>query len=270
MLFEDEQEIRDKEEQTLKAELTWLLESQLPQVIKEAGQLLSECLELSNAADQGIFALSSTNCDALKGYVTMSDCQIVKGDLQIKLPSYHRGQLFRTAIASSKPYFLEQMQDAHNFVELAMADLKHSAVPNTLLAARKRLSLLSDHTERAIHSLRHISEGRTFPNKLCDPRHFSPELPEELVIEFYVHDVYLIVMACVLEYHAQPPQQRYGFLGGTSKMASKVHKYRDKSVTVLDEVVVHTQVPTLENIMARLRRVATLCREFELKLSLFH
>ncbi|CAJ0848532.1 14154_t:CDS:2, partial [Entrophospora sp. SA101] len=107
-------------------------------------------------------------------------------------------------------------------------------------------------------SLNHTNEERLFPYKICDSRIFN-SLPEDLVVQFHVEGSYIITSVYLLQYHLSLPQQKHGSLLGISKQSPKVCKYKDKYVSILDEVVVKSLDPKLEELMENIKKLEKEC-----------
>ncbi|KAI4180111.1 MAG: hypothetical protein L6R41_007452, partial [Letrouitia leprolyta] len=76
-----------EEEDSLAAELEWLLES-LQDALASLKSGLEECLALLNVKEPGTtLALSTLRSETVKGFVTRVGTRIVKGDISIRLPS---------------------------------------------------------------------------------------------------------------------------------------------------------------------------------------
>ncbi|KAF9966374.1 hypothetical protein BGZ70_002534 [Mortierella alpina] len=84
-----EQELAE-EERTLRAEQEWFLATQVKPGLENIQNALTACQEAARLQDDAkgalTLAISSTNNDTLKGFVTLAGSFIVKGDLTIKLP----------------------------------------------------------------------------------------------------------------------------------------------------------------------------------------
>ncbi|CAG8715003.1 16442_t:CDS:2, partial [Dentiscutata heterogama] len=174
-------------------------------------------------------------------------------ELQVKFTNYNRGNLIKLTVNPKKPYFIEQLIDAQNYITLALDTLECS---NNLLTKEKSYELL-DTVLKNISNARFIltcaNEEKLFPYKICDPQMFSSKLPEDLVIQFHVEGSCIVVSVYALQFHSSAPQQKQGNILGSSKSSLKVCQYKDKYASVLNEIVVKSLDPKLEKVMECLK-----------------
>ncbi|CAH1768363.1 1316_t:CDS:10, partial [Entrophospora sp. SA101] len=259
-----ENHILQKERDILAKELDWLLNSQIPGLLESLNKGLKKCELLIKSPENYDFlststlAISSINTDTLKGFVTLDGSDIIKGELQIKLPSYNRGNFIKVTINSNKSYFIEQLGDAQNYIALALDELNTSKRTSTKENACQLLEKIFKYIQNSHVSLNHTNEERLFPYKICDSRIFN-SLPEDLVVQFHVEGSYIITSVYLLQYHLSLPQQKHGSLLGISKQSPKVCKYKDKYVSILDEVVVKSLDPKLEELMENIKKLEKEC-----------
>ncbi|RUS32002.1 hypothetical protein BC938DRAFT_476512 [Jimgerdemannia flammicorona] len=312
------------------AELAWLLTVDLPPTLANICTELTVSFEgipfkQSNMHDPntkpGTLALSSVNNDSLKGYITINGSQIVKGvrfqlclylgmtppinynivilsELTIKLPNYNRGNPFKTNLVASKPYPLDQAQHAKNYTLLALKALESYTQPYSKQDAVEATDILLKYVNWARSALTHASVEKLFPYKVCDSSLFTPELPDDLVVEFFISDAFVVCSISALQYHASMPTTSAvaKLLGGpkpvnkvvypfwardeTTSIVEFLHyslqlsssrnsKYKDKYVVIVDEIVIDSKSPTLVDMLAALKSVEDACRQFRTKLSLF-
>jgi hypothetical protein len=55
------------------------------------------------------------------------------------------------------------------------------------------LAKITDFIKRAQTSLTRLEDGAVFPQKECDVKGFTPPLPDDLIIEFYVNHASVVV-----------------------------------------------------------------------------
>ncbi|RIB06074.1 hypothetical protein C2G38_542883 [Gigaspora rosea] len=89
---------------------------------------------------------------------------------------------------------------------------------------------------------------------------FSSKLPEDLAVQFHIEGSYIVVSVYALQYHSSPPQQKHGNILGSSKSPLKVCQYKDKYVSVLNEIVVKSLDPKLESVMECLKKATPQCQ----------
>jgi len=119
-----------------------------------------------------------------------------------------------------------------------------------------------------------VNEKLLFPYKICNPKHFNPELPEDLIIDFYVSDSLVVCAVSVIQLHNTPPDQnplaiKYTFLPGLSRKDSKIVKYKEKYATVIETVSLDSRSPVLSAAVDAFVSVEELCRKMIARLELF-
>jgi len=96
--------VQAEQDSCLERELEWLL-SALQDTLQSLKAGLEECASLLTSKDIGsTLVLSSQRSESLKGYITLAGTRLVKGDIQLRLPSLPppRGQnSYRLSISSS-------------------------------------------------------------------------------------------------------------------------------------------------------------------------
>ncbi|CAG8570105.1 9906_t:CDS:10 [Paraglomus occultum] len=208
-----------REKETLARELQWLLDTELPPVIQDLEKALKKCDSMmKNENEESVrstLAITSSNSDALKGYIMSSGSNIYKGELQIKLPNYNRGNLVKATINSQKPYFIDQLGDAQNYLILTLDLLESSHVPYTKQSAMELLNDVIKYVSKSRSALTSANEGNLFPYKICESQVFNSALPDDLVIEFHVEGAEIVTSVYALQYHASLPSHKLNILINT-------------------------------------------------------
>ncbi|KAI8909461.1 Rogdi leucine zipper containing protein-domain-containing protein [Powellomyces hirtus] len=204
-------------------------------------------------------AVTSTSSDLVKGFVTIDGTAIVKGELTLKLPHYNRGNALKVAINPSQPAYLQQLITVQNY--LVLAQQAFIRVPRS---ARNRAGLL-----KASKALSRVREADTFPAKECDAKCFSPDLPEDLIVEFFVKHSSLMVSIRALNFQQQgiPLQIQSKILGKFRNM--RIETYKGRPVEILDELTVGSASPRLVTLIRSLNTIAGLCEDMHMKLQMF-
>ncbi|CAG8481790.1 8246_t:CDS:10 [Acaulospora morrowiae] len=271
----EKQDMFQKEEDVLARELEWLLVSQLPNAFYDLKKGLKKCETIMKSPEHddslgtSTLVISSNNSDSLKGYITLDGSDIIKGELQVKFPNYNRGNLIKLTIHSKKPYFIEQLVDAQNYITLALNALECSSQACAKESASELLGNVLEYISHSRSALNYVSQEKLFPYKICDPQMFSSNLPEDLVVQFHVEGSYIVNSVYALQFHSSLPQQKNGGILGTHKQPSKVCQYKDKYVSILGEVSVKSPDPKLAEVMESLKKLERDCLAWKSKISLF-
>ncbi|CAG8605749.1 10519_t:CDS:2, partial [Diversispora eburnea] len=176
--------------------------------------------------------------DALKGYITLDGSDIIKGELQVKLPNYNPLDI-----------------------------LKYSNKVYTKESALELLETVFKYLSSSRSVLNYANQEKLFPYKICDPQMFSSNLPEDLVIQFHVEGSYIVNSIYALQFHKSSPKN--GILGTSKQPPPKVYQYKDKYAYVLDEVFVKSLDPKLAEVMECLNRLERDCLGWKGKIELF-
>ncbi|RGB36640.1 RAVE subunit 2/Rogdi [Rhizophagus diaphanus] len=273
---EDTQAIFQKEQEILVKELDWLLISQLPNALYEIKKGLKKCETIMKSPEHddslgtSTLPISSNNNDFLKGFITLDGSDVIKGELSVKLSNYNRGNLIKLTINPKKPYFIEQLVDAQNYLTLALDALERTSKDLTKESARELLDsvLIYIISSRSVLVCAH--EEKLFPYKICDPQMFGTVIPEDLIIQFHVEGSNVVCSVYGLQYHSSlPSQKKTGGLLGTAKSSSNIWKYKDKYASVLDKVIVKSRDPKLEEVMEGLEKLERECLAWKGKIALF-
>ncbi|CAG8587407.1 4802_t:CDS:10 [Paraglomus brasilianum] len=260
-----------KEKETSARELQWLLNTELPPVIQDLEKALKKCYSMMKNENEvesvrSTLAITSSNSDALKGYIMSSGSNIYKGELQIKLPNYNRGNMVKATINSEKPYFIDQLGDAQNYLVLTLDLLASSHLPYTKQSAIELLNDVSKYVSKSRSALTNVNEGNLFPYKICESQVFNSALPDDLAVEFHVEGAEIVTSVYVLQYHASLPSNKLNILSA-HKNHHKYHKYKDIYVTIIDEIVVRSLDPSLEEIGAKLKEIEQQCLSWRKKIT---
>ncbi|ORY02220.1 hypothetical protein K493DRAFT_312125 [Basidiobolus meristosporus CBS 931.73] len=260
-----------KEEKCLSRELEWLLDTQLEPTLQLIKEHLEKAREVRVAASEvdtpvNTLALSSTNSDALKGFVKISGFQLRRADLQIRLPGFNKGHLFQCSLQPTKPYTLEQIQTSYNYLELAWEELEFGRFPRYKDAVKNHLESILDLINKGIESLNRLDEEKLFPNRVCDPKMFQPELPSDIVVQFYIKGSAVVANALIIQLHQSMPSST-GIL--RKKNTHKINEFKGMYAEITGEITVETHCPSLAIALNGLTQAANTCHEFLTKLSMF-
>ncbi|CAO3669026.1 unnamed protein product [Umbelopsis ramanniana] len=228
----------------------------MEQELVEANVLSQQCLSrLSGTCERKCdsLVLSSLSNETLKGVISLLGTKIIKGDLQIRLPNYHRDSQIKACISENNPYHLEQARNCQNYTQLAIDLIDCHPGISSICSVSNFLEDILKYVKQAQMAFNSPSEAKSFPYRVCQPKHFTPPLPEDLVVEISIDHIHVLCNVYALELHQHQKSDKY-------------IPYKDKFATVLDECRVRTQSPLLTDIAASLTKAADICSEFQLKL----
>jgi len=198
----DVQEMEDKEVQSLENEFQWVLKQEVPQVLKSLQQALSTCMSKfpmtmghgspERKGEHEKFVLNTPTTsppDQVKVVVTLSGDVISNADINLKLPRPAGGKdlYANTAIREDAPWQLQQVQDAVNHLNEALALIRTSKTEY------KSASELSQFLTRIMSSLTRSRNSLVNPKKKTldelqnskQVRGLAPPIPPELVLSIY-------------------------------------------------------------------------------------
>ncbi|KAI7859854.1 Rogdi leucine zipper containing protein-domain-containing protein [Circinella umbellata] len=231
----------------------WLLHEIMPTVLERLKSQLETSLNiLSKQNKSDSLPLSSTKNESLKGYISLNGPYITKAELTVRLAN-HQDTQSKAMITPTYPYFLEQIQQGTNYMILA-AECVMSIKPS-LLTKQTMVELLEtvrQYTDRAQLAFEYPNETELFPYKVCHPKHFTPPLKEDLVIEFCVQDIYIVCSTYGIKFAGH----HY-----TDSHASSV-TYKDKTAWIVDQSRTQTQSPMLTELKGSFRSIREICQTY--------
>jgi len=217
-------------------EFQWLLETQLTTLIGELKTKLEQCSLFIQAATLDVespqVALIKSLKDArvvefesqekdMKGFVVMEGCSIVEAE--VTLPNKRGGsstskpQLrMKTAVQSSNPYPLHQLQNIYNYVCMA-SDTLITALPSldklTPAAILQMVNKVSPLIQAAKNQLL-LSGPTVIARNSPVPPTFQPPLPSDCHLEFKIRNKMLVVNYTITFYQktaqtSRPQTEQY-------------------------------------------------------------
>ncbi|KAI9277408.1 Rogdi leucine zipper containing protein-domain-containing protein [Sporodiniella umbellata] len=238
--------ILDKEERaTAMKERDWLLEDVIPDILYQSLDELVQSERWLTDADK-VDSLPLTQNEAIKGLLVLNGWYINKAELSIY--SVHQEGIFKTSIVPKTPYFLEQLQQTHHYIQLAIHLLRGFKKPVSKACIVELLEDVHNYVNRALHALDYPNPASLFPYKVCHPKCFVPPLKQDTVIEFCIQDVFITCNLYALDFTKH------------NKQDHTMVTYQDKQATVLHHVKTQTQSPTLTELKGSIQRVLELCQ----------
>ncbi|KAK4495477.1 hypothetical protein PRZ48_013808 [Zasmidium cellare] len=269
-------------------ELEWLLSS-LQDTLRSLKEGLEECAELLAPKEPGsTLVLSSLRSENLKGFITRVGTRIVKGDVQLRIPSLPppRGQNSYKLTISSLPtaptIVLEQLTTARTLINACLDVVDATRWTGDSTNANfisGQLKLLHDNIQEAKSALKGWTEHqKPWHEDSVDENAFNPPLPPNVAFHLSISEAAVLLNVRTLETaypntgtntplsNASAGGQSYsGFslrerlataLGGSKPAfhdeAHEVFAYKGQEVRVRDKVRVESQDPSLMAAMAKM------------------
>ncbi|KAK4609244.1 hypothetical protein CLAFUW4_14568 [Fulvia fulva] len=274
-----------EEEASLARELEWLLSS-VQETLRSLKEGLEDCAELLAPKEPGsTLVLSSQRSENLKGFITRVGARIVKGDVQLRLPSLPppRGQnsykLSISNLPTAPTIALEQLTTARTLINACLDVVDATRWTGDSSNAdyiSSQMRLLHDNIQEAKAPLKGWTESQKAWNEdPLDEHAFSPPLPSNVSFHLSISEAAVLLNVRTLE-AAQPntgtntllgatPPSYSGFslrerlttaLGGPRPAfhdeAHEVFMFKGHEVRVRDKVRVESQDPSLMAAMAKL------------------
>ncbi|KAF2163036.1 hypothetical protein M409DRAFT_68678 [Zasmidium cellare ATCC 36951] len=278
-----------EEEETQARELEWLLSS-LQDTLRSLKEGLEECAELLAPKEPGsTLVLSSLRSENLKGFITRVGMRIVKGDVQLRLPSLPppRGQNSYKLTISNLPtaptIVLDQLTTIRTLINACLDVVDATRWTGDSTNANfisGQLKLLHDNIQEAKSALKGWTEHqKPWYEDSVDENAFNPPLPPNVSFHLSISEAAVLLNVRTLEtaypntgtntplsLNAGAGGQSYsGFslrerlataLGGSRQAfhdeAHEVFAYKGQDVRVRDKVRVESQDPSLMAAMAKL------------------
>ncbi|KAK0940837.1 hypothetical protein LTR48_002559 [Friedmanniomyces endolithicus] len=282
----------EQEESTLARELAWILSS-LQDTLQSLKAGLEECAALLAPSEPGsTLVLSSLRSENLKGFITRVGTRIVKGDIQLRLPSVPvpRGQPSYKLSISTQPtaptLAFEQLTTTRTLINACLDVVDATRWTGDATNAdfiSGQIRLLHENIQEAKAALK----GWTPSQKLwyddpVDPAAFTPALPANVSFHLCISEAAVLLHVRTLEttnsnggtstplsataaagsvvapsYTGFSIRDRLaGVLGGGKQIvhdeAHEVFVYKGQEVRVKEKVRVESQDPSLMAAMAKL------------------
>lgn len=268
-------------------ELEWLL-SALQETLTSLKAGLEECAALLAPTEPGsTLVLSSLRSENLKGYITRLGGRIVKGDIQLRLPSLPppRGQPAYKLSVSSQPtaptIVLEQLTTTRTLINACLDVVDTTRWTGDATNANfisGQMKLLHDNIQEAKAALKGGTDGqkvKAWHEEPLDPNIFDPPLPANVSFHLSIAEAALLLHVRTLEaafpitgtntplstsggsYTGFSLRERLAtaLIGGRPAFHDEAHEvfaYRGQEVRVRDKVRVESQDPSLISAMAKL------------------
>nr|XP_058963972.1 protein rogdi homolog [Pocillopora verrucosa] len=278
--------LEDEDMQVLRLEFEWLLREHVPKVLIQLGNILQECskcLKLTSVPSKGptgelqgeikpqdYFMLSTPNSDALKGYVAVEGENISKADLKFKLPKVSSSG-FRVFVRERLPWKLKQIQDAINYLQLAIEKVQETKA-NCKFSSGKEVSKVVEE----ITSL--LTKGKTrlsLPDKTPvldmlasgDQRVFKPGLPDDVVAYFCLNSdklvlsIYTLTTLPVPPQSSKPPQE--------NDPVGQTFEFNNKWMEITSHFEVDCSIPRLSDSVLLIGAALRLCQQLKDKFAVF-
>ncbi|KAL1959828.1 hypothetical protein VTO42DRAFT_973 [Malbranchea cinnamomea] len=273
-------ELKQKEEQSLARESKWLLRS-LQQSLASLREGLQECAALLSPNQPGsTLVLSSLRSETVKGFVTRVGTKIVKGDIQLRLNSLPppRGSVSTRLCLSTAPtapeLILPQLSSVRRLINdsLDVVDVSTwTGDPMNASFISGQLRLLHEHLSEARRTLKGETGETKKPwwEESADENSFDPPLPRYLSFHLSISEAALVLYLRTLEPTASStPTTSFAPEIGLSGFSFRdrlfgprhpvhdetgdVFQWRGEEVKVLEKVRVESQDPNILSAMAKL------------------
>ncbi|KAI8835167.1 RAVE subunit 2/Rogdi [Chytriomyces cf. hyalinus JEL632] len=245
-------------------EFKWLLLHRLPSTLQRIAECSRKSVQSASGKGPQTLPITSANSDAVKGIVVLDGAVVVKADLTLRLPSRNSATPIRIGVSPTPPFILTQLSSFVQTVSLALDKIE--MLSSLLTEAREcdtvheidaswlihQFSDISNFLKSALTLLRVVDEEKLFPLRENDGKMFSPELPDDLIVELYVTNVStLAVSVYSIGYQPNtgiPLQIQSQILSRFKNM--KIEKYKGKPIEIMDEFYLESKIPNLANLEA--------------------
>ncbi|KAF2720295.1 hypothetical protein K431DRAFT_226910 [Polychaeton citri CBS 116435] len=285
-----EQNLVTAQAETTARELEWFLTS-LQDTLQSLKAGLEDCASLLAPKEPGsTLVLSSLRSENLKGFVTRVGTRVVKGDINLRLPSLPAPKglpSYKLSISSAPTaptIALEQLATTRTLINACLDVVDTTRWTGDSKNANfisGQMKLLHDNIEEAKSALKGWTENqKPWYESSVDEKAFDPPLPPSLSLHLSISEAAILLNVRTLEaaypntgtntplsfMSGEGAQQSYtGFslrerlasaLGGGRPVfhdeAHEVFPYKGREVKVRDKVRVESQDPSLMAAMAKL------------------
>ncbi|KAJ3304965.1 hypothetical protein HDV03_002195 [Kappamyces sp. JEL0829] len=224
---------------------------------EELHDAIREADALMNQSKPTTLAISSPSSTKLKGFVSICNSAIVKGELTIKSPNYNRGHPLKLSVDPAYPIALPQLKMARNCLQKSLATIKAFS-DSDVSVVRKALCKLLQLIQLAKSCLTTQDPKKMFPHVFHST---FAEAPLDCAVDFGISDSMLLITATCLSVADSNPLEH------ALSQLKQVHsvKVNGKTVHIMDTIVVETQHPILSDVKIALGKIEALCFDFERK-----
>ncbi|KXT08697.1 hypothetical protein AC579_7587 [Pseudocercospora musae] len=281
-----------EEEATRTRELAWLLAS-LQDTLRSLKEALEECAALLAPTEPGsTLVLSSLRSENLKGFITRVGTRIVKGDIQLRLPSlpppkgHTSYKLSVSSLPTAATIVLQQLTTTRTLINACLDVVDATQWTGDSKNANfisGQLRLLHDNIHEAKSALKGAwtEHQKAWHEHPIDENAFDPPLPANVSLHVSVSEAAVLLFVRTLElaypntatgtntpssrstpsggasYSGFSLRERLGaVLGGGQKAfhdeAHDIFTYKGMEVRVREKVRVESQDPSLMAAMAKL------------------
>lgn len=191
----------------VRAELEAFVSQSVPKYctrLKALLQNVTACLDgpftaTPNQSDQSLQYGDTTLFDnersGFKGGFTARKQHVMKANMEIKFKKFNRGLTVKTSVGAV-PYIVPQVLNARNLCELALEELEE-----TMSWPQLNFACVSQLAESLSDLLRQTQQEFSYPAKYVFPHSFhsstvfQPQLPADVVIEFFLRHGRFVVCA---------------------------------------------------------------------------
>ncbi|KAK8739995.1 hypothetical protein OTU49_003308, partial [Cherax quadricarinatus] len=184
----------------LQQELDWVLSEEVPRVFTQVMIVLQECCThfpvplcgSDTAVKQEKFIMSTaahSTQDQVKCVVTVTGDTITQADINMKAAK-HQNQVHRTSVTPDAPWRIQQIQDAGNFLQLAIQFLQGHGASTSFRTSSEVLNVLGQLIkllQKGRSSLL-IPRKKTIDELLSSKnmKSLTPPLPGDIAVSFYL------------------------------------------------------------------------------------
>ncbi|KAM7438093.1 hypothetical protein ABFA07_012397 [Porites harrisoni] len=276
----------DEDIRVLRLEFEWLLREHVPKVLAQLGSILQECskcLKLSSIPPKGptgeiqgeiktqdYFMLSTPNSDMLKGYVAVEGENISKADLKFKLPKVSSSG-FRVFVRERLPWKLKQIQDAINYLQLAIDKVQETKANCNFSSGQEIGKVVDEITSFLTKGKTRLSLPERTPvlDMLTsgDQRVFKPGMPDDVVAYFCLNgdklvlSVYTLTTLPVPPQNIKPPQD--------NDPVGQTFEFNGKWMEITSHLEVDCSIPRLSDSVLLIGAALRLCQQLKDKFAVF-
>lgn len=268
------------ERAVLDEEFKWLLREEAHSVLKQLQEILKEAFRRfslpsdgpENQTKQENFILSSSTTDQVRGILTLQGETLCQADINLKMP--RTNQMLHFTFREDKQWKMQQIQDARNHVTQALHLLNSrddSYVFKTGSEVNKLMDAMMLQLTRARNRLT-TPASLTLPETAANglTKMFTPSLPSEVLVNFYVNMNKLCLT--VYQLHLLQPNSAKHFKPSGSAVLHNpgaMFEYNNQRWEVTHIHKVECVVPWLNDTLVFLTIALQLCQQLKDKISVF-
>ncbi|KXN73799.1 hypothetical protein CONCODRAFT_3208 [Conidiobolus coronatus NRRL 28638] len=267
----------EKEIKQMHKELEHMIHAQLPELIKILSKELS--LPFSNGIlrKSGLPPPQQINLNfelsenpSIKGNIVVSSSNVEQMDLIAQMNVFNRKHLFQIFLTNGVKYRLQQLNLAEIYM-LKLMDLIDSSINfSQFHDTIKFVDGVINKLKQILDQFKYPRNQFLFPEYYCDPKIITPELPNDLIIQYYIVEGDVMIELIHFKRITESSSSSGFSLANTLKRSNTPPSfYQNQPVEILEKLTIKVNHPKLSQLYSKLKSILEDWTKFNENLYIF-